>query len=81
MAERAAVVARPAASPDQLARYSKAIAQWLVALEGNEGCSVCGMGPHVELCPVPALRSAQERLAFMSAVPVTTETRTRGTSS
>ena len=79
MSDRA-VVARPAAASERLARYAVVVQQWLTALEGDDGCSVCGIGPHVERCPVPALRSARERLAFMAAAPVTTEVRTRGRS-
>ena len=75
------VVARRAAQQEQLARYARAISQWLSDLEGpDDGCSICGIGPHVERCPVPELRAAEEKLRFMAAVPVATIARTRGTS-
>lgn len=80
MVEQEALVARPAASAEQLVGYAKVIARWLAMLEGDGGCSICGMGPHVERCPVPALRAAHERLAFMASVPVMAGARTRGCS-
>lgn len=75
------VVARRAAPQEQLARYARAISQWLSDLEGpDDGCSICGLGPHVERCPVPALKMAREQMGFMASVPVATVVRTRGTS-
>lgn len=75
------VVARRAAPQEQLARYAKAISQWLSDLEGqDDGCSICGIGPHVERCPVPALKMARERMSFMASVPVATVVLTRGAS-
>ena len=75
------VVARRAAPQEQLARYARAISQWLSDLEGpDDGCSICGLGPHVERCPVPALKVAKEKMGFMASVPMATVVRTRGVS-
>ena len=72
---------RPAASPEQLARYAKVVGQWLAVLDGEAGCAVCGCGAHVEHCPVPALRRAKADLDFMAAVPVAHEAPVRGVAS
>lgn len=72
---------RPAASPEQLAKYAKVIGQWLAVLDGEGGCALCGVGPHVPRCPVPALLEATELLAFMASVPVESVPRTRGVAS
>ena len=72
---------RPAASPDWLAGAARKIGLMLGTLEGEGGCSVCGIGPHVEHCPVPALRRAKADLDFMAAVPVAHEAPVRGVAS
>jgi hypothetical protein len=72
---------RPAASPEQLSGYAKAIGRILGTLEVEDdglGCGVCGCGGHVPKCPVPALREAQELLSFMADIPVASVA-TRGT--
>ena len=69
---------RAAASPDWLAGAARKIALMLGTLEGEGGCSVCGVGPHVERCPVPALRRAKDDLDFMAAVPVASTAPARG---
>lgn len=60
----------PAAQPEQLRRYAKAVKDMAEKLANEEDCSVCGRGPHVDRCPVPALREAREHLEFMAQVPV-----------
>ncbi len=71
---------RPAATPDALAGAARKVEAMVQAFDpGDEaGCAVCGCGPHVPRCPVPALREAAELLAFMASVPVESVSRTRG---
>jgi hypothetical protein len=70
---------RPAATPEQLAGYAKKVGQMLDMLEGKGGCSVCGIGEHVFMCPVPDLKKAKERVEFMAEVPVPSSLHMRGT--
>ena len=71
---------RAAATPDALAGAARKIALILATFDPGDGagCSICGCGPHVEHCPVPALRRAKDDLDFMAAVPVAHEAPVRG---
>jgi hypothetical protein len=74
---------RAAASPDFLAGAARKVEAMVQALDPGDdlGCAVCGCGPHVPKCPVPALREAAELLAFMAAVPVASTAPARGVAS
>lgn len=75
---------RPATTPDALAGAARKIALMLATFDpggDSAGCAICGIGPHVERCPVPALRRAKEDLDFMAAVPVASTAPVRGVAS
>lgn len=71
---------RAAASPEQLAGYARKVAAMATTLDpGDElGCAVCGIGRHIDGCPVPALWLAEAKLRAMAAIPVAVVTHTRG---
>ena len=73
---------RPAASVELLSSYAKKVAGMATTLDpGDElGCAVCGIGRHIDGCPVPALWLAEAKLRAMAAIPVAIVTHTRGTS-
>lgn len=62
--------ARFAATPEQLAVYGRTVARIVACLEGVGGCSICGIGEHVEHCPVPHLQRAANDLEFMANIPM-----------
>jgi hypothetical protein len=82
MRKKETLTYRPAASVELLEGFAKRVRLMAERLDpGDElGCSCCGIGPHIDNCPVPALWLAEAKLRAMAAIPVAIVTHTRGTS-
>jgi hypothetical protein len=73
---------RPPASTELLEGYARKLRDMARHLDPEDdlGCAICGIGPHVAGCPVPALRTAEAQLRAMAAVATSLggDTRLRG---